>query len=429
MEPNPVPLDPLPAVQPSAEYLVREKRLDDAKNLRKPDRIPVVPLVNYYPNVIRGVSNRDMHYDLALRARLQRDCIVEHGWDAATPFGNLLDARALELVGATQYRWPGGGLPNHVPFQFIEGEYMLQEEYDEMLANPAAFAVKKVWPRVATALAPASALAQAPLPPILYFSNSDSLPILLADVLSDPRLVEMLEKVLAVAKQVATGREQAATYTRELTELGYPLLFDAMTMTAFDCISDLLRGLRGSLLDMYQLPEKLLAAIDMFTPWTIEQGIRGARMSGNKAVFIPLHRGAAGFMSNEQFGRFYWPSLKALLIGLFEAELTPIPFFEGDYTPRLEFLQQLPPKMVVAHFDRIDRRRAKQMLGNVMCFWGNVPSSLLCAGTVEEVKNDVRELVEIFGDSGGLIIDGSVGVPDESKKANVLALSEVVCDL
>ena len=32
-----------------------------------------------------------------------------------------------------------------------------------------------------------------------------------------------------------------------------------------------------------------------------------------------MHRGADGFMSDEQLERFYWPTLKAVLLGLIEA--------------------------------------------------------------------------------------------------------------
>ena len=84
-----------------------------------------------------------MHYDLALRNRLLRDASLEHDWDAAAPVGALPEGRPLELLGATQYRWPGGGLAADQPFQFVEGEYMLQDEYDEMLADPAGFAVQE----------------------------------------------------------------------------------------------------------------------------------------------------------------------------------------------------------------------------------------------------------------------------------------------
>jgi hypothetical protein len=72
--PGDLPLD----FQPSPAFLARQKRLEDAKNLRRPDRVPIAPLVNYYPNIIRAIPNRQMQYDLALRARLHRDAVVEH---------------------------------------------------------------------------------------------------------------------------------------------------------------------------------------------------------------------------------------------------------------------------------------------------------------------------------------------------------------
>jgi len=50
----------------------------------------------------------------------------------------------------------------------------------------------------------------------------------------------------------------------------------------------------------------------------------------------------------------------------------------------------------------------------------------MCTGTPEEVKNDVRELIDTFGDNGGLIIDSTGGFPDESKEENVQALTDAV---
>jgi uroporphyrinogen-III decarboxylase len=100
--------------------------------------------------------------------------------------------------------------------------------------------------------------------------------------------------------------------------------------------------------------------------------------------------------------------------------------FQGDYTPRLEFLQELPPKKILGHFDQVDRRKAKKLLGDTLCFWGNVPSSLMCTGTPRLVKDEVKELIDIFGDNGGLIIDNSVGIPDEAKPENGQALTEAL---
>ena len=121
-------------------------------------------------------------------------------------------------------------------------------------------------------------------------------------------------------------------------------------------------------------------------------------VTGIPRQFIPMHKGAGGFMSNEQFGRFYWPTFKALIEECVAAGITPMPLFEGDYTPRLEFLAELPPGKVAAHFDRVDRKKFKEVCGDVLCFWGNVPSSLLVTGTPQQVKDDVKELIDLFGE-------------------------------
>jgi len=132
-------------------------------------------------------------------------------------------------------------------------------------------------------------------------------------------------------------------------------------------------------------------------------------------------------MSNDQFAEFYWPSLKQVILALIDAGLTPMPFFEGDYTSRLEFLAELPPGKVLGHFDIIDKQKAKEIIGDVICFWGNVPAQMLVTGTPEQVKDYVKELIDIFGDNGGLIVDGAVdGVPPESKPENVEAMTQAV---
>ncbi len=40
------------------------------------------------------------------------------------------------------------------------------------------------------------------------------------------------------------------------------------------------------------------------------------------------------------------------------------------------------------------------------------------------MREDVKELIDLFGDSGGLIIDGPGGVPDEARPENVAAMVE-----
>ena len=413
---------------PSKEYLARVKRIKDALDLRKPDRVPVAPIVaGFFPTRQKGISNKDAMWYMDKSFAAWEAVITEYNWDMAISPGNVLSSRPLEILGLTQFKWPGGGLPDDQPFQWVEGEYMNQDEYDEALADPNGYAIKKVWPRVSKTLAPISALAQAPLPvPLLFVSSAPVIQAFLGEMFSAPPVMEMLKKALELAEAHTLVKEQTTEYVMDIMKAGYPVPLRSLSLTAFDMVSDLFRGMKGSMLDMYRVPDKLLAMIDLFAPFTTSTKEMVPFDTDIKGVFIPMHRGAAGFMNDKQFTKFYWPSFKKLIDALVAAGLTPVPIFEGDYNPRLEYLQELPAKKILGHFDIIDRRKAKKYLGDRMAFWGNVPSSLLCTGTPQQVKDDVKELIDIFGDNGGLIIDGSSGIPDEAKPENVRAMTEAV---
>ena len=53
-------IDPSELV-PSPEFLARKRRLDDALNLRKPDRVPVAPLVFTLPHPGKGDLQQGGH--------------------------------------------------------------------------------------------------------------------------------------------------------------------------------------------------------------------------------------------------------------------------------------------------------------------------------------------------------------------------------
>ena len=404
-------------------YAKREQRFNDIVALKKPDRVPVIPLVtHYFPTKVKGVSNREAGYDLALRYDCMKQADLEFGWDLAAANG-LFSSAGLDALGVTQVRWPGGDLPDDAPFQFVEDEYLRSDEYDAFLADPNGFTTRTIIPRFAGRLA---GLGQAPLPPTYWFSNSYTLLAAGGSMLSAPPLRAALQALLDLADAATAANAALGAHVAEMAALGYPYGYSAVTSPAFDVVSDFFRGLRGGSLDLYRNPDKLLAAIDLMQPSCIGLSVAVARMTGNPRVFIPMHRGADGFMSDEDFRKFYWPTFRALIETLIAEGLTPMPLFEGGYTSRLMYLAELPPGKVAAHFDHVDRRKFKEICGNVMCFWGNVPASLLCTGTPQEVKDDVRRLIDLFGDTGALIIDGNQGIPDEARAENVMALREAV---
>jgi len=69
----------------------------------------------------------------------------------------------------------------------------------------------------------------------------------------------------------------------------------------------------------------------------------------------------------------------------------------------------------------VDIHRAKEVLGDTVCFRGNVPVTLLCAATPEDVKAYVKELIDVVGKGGGLMVDCGIWF-DEARHENVKAM-------
>lgn len=403
-------------------YREREKRVQDAISLRRPDRVPIVSATEIFFVRSAGLTAAEGMYDYEKMAVAWKTSMKRYNWDMAPLQHAMRSGPTMELLGLKTFQWPGYNLPENSYYQWVEKEYMLADEYDEFLRDPSDFTIRRLMPRMAGILEPLGSI-----PPIPWMGTGYTLLAMLPSIIGLPEIEGLLDRIRKAAQEKAKWDRMQERLREDLREMGYPLFTLGVGFCAFDWISDCLRGMKGSMLDMYRQPAKLKAAIELLEPMTIQMALATGAKSGIPRIWIPLHRGAAGFMNDAQFDEFYWPSLKNLLLALIEEGLTPAPFFEGDYTPRLERLAELPPGKVLGHFDRVDRKKYKKVLGNVMCFWGNVPSSLFIAGTPQQIKDDVKELIDIFADNGGLIVDASsTGPPPESRPENVEAMTEAV---
>ncbi len=114
------------------------------------------------------------------------------------------------------------------------------------------------------------------------------------------------------------------------------------------------------------------------------------------------------------------------MLAIIAAGLTPNPLFEADCTSRLDIIRDIPRAKAVYWFERTGLMRVKEVLGDVVCIEGGVPSSLMIGGTPEQVKERARRLIKDIGRGGGFIMNGDVGIPDEARPENVRALVEAV---
>jgi uroporphyrinogen-III decarboxylase len=177
------------------------------------------------------------------------------------------------------------------------------------------------------------------------------------------------------------------------------------------------------MLDMYRKPDALIKACEKLLPFMFEIAVNATKVSGNPRVFIPIHKGLDGFMSLEQFERFYWPTLRELMVALINEGLNPCPLWEGDCTSRLEVIKDIPPGKACYAFEATNLIKVKEVLGGRICIRGNVPLSILMTGTPEDVRQYCKRLIDRVGKDGGYIMDSSTGL-DDAKPENVKAMFE-----
>jgi uroporphyrinogen-III decarboxylase len=231
---------------------------------------------------------------------------------------------------------------------------------------------------------------------------------------------ENLERLLTASRRINSWAQQVLPAATEMVSLGFPRYYGGASKAPFDILGDTLRGTKGVIFDLFRCPEKVLEACERLVPIAIDWAMRRP-MHHTPFVFMPLHKGADGMMSDEQFRTFYWPSLRGVILGLIEHGMIPFLFAEGRYGSRLETIMDLPRGKTVWLFDQTDMTRAKETIGQVACIQGNVPLSLMHAGTPEQVEAYVRGLIDTAGAAGGYILDIGA-VADKGKPQNLHAM-------
>lgn len=407
-------------LDPAETYERRLRRIEDATALRVPDRVPLRMQFGFWGARQAGMTCQEAMYDARRFSAATKAAILKYrpdeamGGHALTSIGSVLER--VEFGGLV---WPGRGLPADVPYQYLDKEYMTAEEYDEYLFDPTGFILHKYIPRLAGA---ASGLAALPdLTGVIHFQFL-GLPMALAR----PEVAGSLEKLTAAGRQLQETMTEAIAFAEEMQRLGFPGIRGCFSTAPYDRVSDFLRGSKGAMLDMFRRKDKLLEMLDKLSVSIIKCAIADARATGGRYAMMPIHWGLDGFMSPKQFNTFFWPQLRRVLLALIEADLVPLLLWEGVCDSRLETIADVPPGKCVYWFERSDMFRAKEALGGIVCLQGNVPMSLLCTGTPEEVDAYCRQLIEVVGKDGGFILSPATGIPESARPENVAALAAAV---
>ncbi len=401
---------------PERLYREREQRLNDAIALREPDRVPAVYHSMFWHATYAGITFKDAMYDHRKLGEAARHAVLDLQPDAVTPphYVSLFGA-AMDIMGFRPLKWPGHGVDENHSYQYLDHEYVKPEEYDDFINDPTWFIMTRFLPRVADVFAPFARFPQFPSMDHLRLVHSMA-------AFADPELQAAFAQLAQAGREIQRMLQSAAAFEEEIKALGFPLFQFFISAAPYDYFADYLRGSKGIMLDLFRHKDKLLEAMEHVIPMLVDSAVQALRDQPRKIAFLPMHWGLDGFMSLDQFKTFFWPQLRRVMIGMIGAGLIPLVLWEGNCASRLETIADIPRGKAIYWFERTDLKLAKKVLGGIVCLKGNVPVSLLNAGTPDQVRAYCRDLIETVGKGGGFILSGATGVPDEAKPANVLAM-------
>jgi uroporphyrinogen-III decarboxylase len=400
-----------------AAYDTRWQRILDCVALKQPDRMPVTLYATFWLAKYAGITCKELMYDYEKTKEISERAVLEFEPDACI---NLVGANAMgpifEAVGYKQLKWPGHGVGENQPYQYLDREYMKPEEFPDLLRDPTGFYLNTYLPRIFSAF---EGFENFPvLPGMFYFRALTGL-----RPLANPELRKALQRVLAASEEVDRYMTHSAQWGARIKALGYPLINGSSSGAPYDVIADYFRGATGMMKDLFRNKDKLLETIDAMRAHLVKAAIANARASGNPIVMIPIHWAPDAFMSPRQFETFWWPSFRQMMIELIDADLIPMPLWESDCTKRLEVIKDIPPGKCIYWFERTDMVKAFEVLGDRVALRGNLSPSMMTTGTPQDVDTAVKHLVDKIWNRGGhLILETAFGMPDETPIENVRAM-------
>jgi hypothetical protein len=223
--------------------------------------------------------------------------------------------------------------------------------------------------------------------------------------LAAPPVQEALSRLGQAIEHMGKGMALSMRTSAELvTRYGCPTMMGGVAKAPFDVVADTLRGTRSALMDLYRRPDKLLAASDALVPTSIHMGVGSGQPGPPPFVFMPLHKGAVGFMSFKQFEKFYWPSFKARAGRRHRRGMVPRALRRRQPDEaRLELIagSGLPAGRTAWLFDRSDLTLVKKHFSGFACFGGTCRRR--CSGRHARGDGEhCKRLLDEIAPSGGL---------------------------
>jgi len=391
-----------PTGEAKVAYDERLQRVNDALALKEPDRVPCMPFYSTFPYLWAGHSIAEVMYDVEKAKDAVRKYVTHFEPDMSIGFTSVYAGQGplLDKLDPTWLEWAGkagGKLDKDSICQYIEFPFLDDEDYPEFNTDMGGWLMRQYMPKAFRSLQGLSGLD-------FRGAAGFGAPAFAMQFLN-PSIMEAFKTLTEAGYLAAKYYGDVGAFSAELEQMGFPLQIKATTTTAFDSFSNNLRGTILSLQDIISRPEELKSAVEQYFPGSLYGAAAQARYSNGRFIFIPMHKGMDAFMNDNQYKEFYWETLKRLIMGLIGMGYTPWLYTEGKYNSRLECLTDIPDGQVWIHFENVDMKEAKRIVGKHACISGGIRADLLIRGTVDQVKDEVKKNLDICAPGGGYIFD------------------------
>ena len=367
----------------ASESMTAEERVQSAIRLEKPDRVPIAPLLTQEPVAcLAGLTPADVADDneVALSAFLK---VFDKfgGWD--TVFGGTITSPERQALGTypMKIRVPGKELPDDYRSQLVEEEILQLDDYDKI----AEMGMEE-------------------------FFNQDYLWRITDTKPDDIRLLR---------EKATTGLSR---HKEALVKLGVkPIAATGISHPFFRLC--LMRSLVAFTQDLYYNPEPVERAIRRMTTDLIAKLIPIVKASGINRWLFTEERASCCYYPLPIFERFWWTYTKEIVDAFWSEGIVTVFHLDTCWEKNLPYFRKLPRGSAVLQLDSTtDIFQAKELLRGHLCLYGDIPASLFSIGSVEEIEDYCRKLIDEIGGDGGFILGTGCAVPGECKPENFRAM-------
>lgn len=356
-------------------YDQRLKRILKAVALEKPDRTPVVLEYSGFAAYVTQtpmatfLRSPKINIETMIHAfhRVGDADAINYG--AFWPYGLCYDFMA-------KVRVPGVDLPENEMWQVEETELMDRDDYDRILDHG--------WPD--------------------FFEK-----MMHKRILND------------VPPEYLPPQRRSVDVRNEWQRIGVPVLSGGDITTPIELLCGA-RSLIEFMIDLVEIPEKIVTVMDAILPHLAKAAVRRAKRLNYPLVWVGGWRSAPCLLSPEMWHRFVWPYFRKLVSEVVDAGLIALLHLDSDWTRELERFKELPRGQCLMALDgETDIFKAKEVLGDHMCIMGDVPASMLYLKDPDDVYAYCTDLIRRLGPRG-YILQSGCDIPANAKLENVQAM-------